>query len=333
MRKTKTLLLTTSIIAGLGLTAGFNADAKTISQKASAMGANHRVSEVFNHMYSDHDHANDSSYSPDILNFKSGNQRISLRNNSKLSKAVYNASIGTIQNVTVTPDNHYLFVVYHQVSGDDNSMKGQIVRFNISHPEQQKKSSIMNLGHGQSLAYNPTNNKLYMIILGRASAYRAKVMEMNPWSLKPMQTINIHSNSYLISDQLAFDRKGNAYSYTKTYSDQSGKDSLRIYKGKITKRTVHFNLVQAVRHAPGGNDEIANTPQSMAYNRKTNRLYFVSNGEVLSVPVNKLGHLKSKDVKSTVFNTNAEFEGLTFTKNGHPYLTTRYKIFSSNRTF
>ncbi|MCK8607701.1 hypothetical protein [Apilactobacillus ozensis] len=311
---------------------GSTANAKNIKQHSSFMGSYKKVACVHNKVYKNHNQSNDSyqTKSPN-LEFKSGNKHINFINDKKISDMVYKKHYGTVQNITMSPDNQYLFVEYHEISSNDNSMLGKIAKFDLKTKKLIKESPEMEFGHGQSLSYNRHEKVLYLIVLGRNASKHAKIMRINPNDLKVLSLTDVKSKSYLISDQLAFDKHNNAYSYTKSENGTDGKNCLRIYKGKVNKKHSKLNLKQVIKHAPGFNNYPANIPQSMAYSQRNGRIYFVANGEIMSVPSYKLGHLKRKDIQDTVFNTNKEFEGLTFDSKGYAYLATRYQIFRSTR--
>ncbi|KRM69078.1 hypothetical protein FD06_GL000627 [Apilactobacillus ozensis DSM 23829 = JCM 17196] len=296
------------------------------------MGNYKKVACVHNKVYPNHNQSNDSYQTKSSkLEFQRGNKHITLLNDSKMSEMVYKKHYGTVQNITMSPDNRYLFVEYHEISSTDNSMLGKIAKFDLKTKKLIKESPEMEFGHGQSLSYNRHEKILYLIVLGRNASKHAKIMRINPNNLKKISLTKVKSKSYLISDQLIFDKYNNAYSYTKSSNNINGKNCLRIYKGKVNKKHSKLNLKQVIKHAPGSNNYPANIPQSMAYNQRSGRIYFVANGEIMSVSSHKLGHLKRKDIQDTVFNTNKEFEGLTFDSKGYAYLATRYQIFRSTR--
>lgn len=170
-------------------------------------------------------------------------------------------------------------------------------------------------GHGQSLARNPKNGQLWFV---GAKAIHSNVQQVSTKTLKPLKRINFMlKNTVPMGENLTFDKRGNAYFYTYSNGGWAPKGSVKLYQGKIGPKSVHFHLImQGLRHNPGTKS------QSLAYNGKRNRLYFVSDGGVASVPVSKLGHLKASDVAATTFNGHREFEGLQFTSDGSGFLLT-----------
>jgi hypothetical protein len=80
---------------------------------------------------------------------------------------------------------------------------------------------------------------------------------------------------------------------------------------------VYFRLIaQGLRYGPGTHS------QGIGYDQYSNRLVFVADGCIISVPVNKLGALTKADVKQTQFKTKREFESVIFDAKGRGYLLT-----------
>lgn len=168
-------------------------------------------------------------------------------------------------------------------------------------------------GHGQSLAQNPKTGELWFV---GSAAVKANVQRVSTKTLKPNKRINFTLKSTVaMGGNLTFDKNGNAYFYTYSYGGWAPKNSLKLYQGKINKKSVKFHLVmQGLRHNPGWKS------QSIAYSTKQNRLYFVSNSSISSIPVSKLGKLTAKDVKTVKLSGQREFEGLQFDQSGAGYL-------------
>ncbi|MFC6182421.1 hypothetical protein [Lactiplantibacillus daowaiensis] len=169
-------------------------------------------------------------------------------------------------------------------------------------------------GHGQSLAYNPHNHQLWFIGHG---GKHANLQRLSKTTLKPIKKISFHLNAKTsMGSVLTFDSHGTAYFYSAAPKVGSApKGSVKLFAGKIGKTTVRFHLVmQGLRYSPG------TIAQTMSYNAHRNRLYLVSNGSIISLPVSHLGHLKRSAIESTMFQTTREFEGLSFTSTGGAYL-------------
>lgn len=177
-----------------------------------------------------------------------------------------------------------------------------------------KVGPTFNTGHGQSLAMNPKNGQLWFI--GKPVAVKTNVQRVSTSSLKPITKINFKLKSTVtMGSNLTFDKHGNAYFFTYSNGGWAPKGAVKIYQGKIGSKSVKFHLVmQGLRNRPG------TKPQSMAYNAKRNRLYFVSDSSISSIPVSKLGKLKASQVEAANFSGKREFEGIQFAKNGASYL-------------
>ncbi|UQS84690.1 hypothetical protein MOO46_05420 [Apilactobacillus apisilvae] len=240
------------------------------------------------------------------------------------------ADMGNPQSFVKSPDGHYAFVMYSKKVRGRNIGTSNIVRydlwklyqmgFNLKNMDALRRgvkhnakvrSAIkfgpkINVGHGQSLAYNFHNNTMWYLLMG-VNGKKASFVRVNFKTLRPMIKIKFKfSNRYRLSNQLTFDKHGNIYTYIKYLSGR-----IVIFKGKFVHNRVYFHTIkQGLLHAPGRHT------QGMGYNPKANRLYFVSDGAITSIPVNKLGHLKPFDVHTTRFNTNREFEGIAFDKHG-----------------
>lgn len=190
-------------------------------------------------------------------------------------------------------------------------------------------------GHGQSLAYNWHNHHLYMWCDREKKAATpinkyGYIKQIKANTLTPRYQIRFRLKSGRFSvaggHVLTFDKSGHAYFWSRPTTH-----TVYIYRGTISKHHVKFSLThQVLKHGPGTH------VQSMAYNPHTNRIYLVADDSIASVPVSKLtgrGHLTKSSVKWTRFSSKREFEGLTFTKDGHAYLLSNHnpEILKGNR--
>ncbi|XIF19429.1 MAG: hypothetical protein AJITA_00075 [Acetilactobacillus jinshanensis] len=127
-----------------------------------------------------------------------------------------------------------------------------------------KYGSVFKGGHAQAMAYNPKTRQLWLLYNPQGSA---------------------------MGDTLAFDNHGNAYMSIRTFGGVAPVGSLKLFKGKITDHSVNFHMVQGLRYAPGI------IMQNMSYNPSNNRIYFITDGEIMSVPANHYSHLKLATLK------------------------------------
>ncbi|WP_288528790.1 hypothetical protein [uncultured Secundilactobacillus sp.] len=256
--------------------------------------------------------------------------------------------LGNPQSMALTPSSQAAYVMYTKTGGSNT---GFVVHYNLAQLRKtihatdnwavirqatnalqknkntaQYQTVLANIkvgptfktGHGQSLAMNPKNNQLWFVQNSGIAGGYATVQRLSKSTLKPCTTLHYRlrssrHNRATMGNNLTFDRSGHAYfsSYV------SGSHQLKIYQGTLSTRQTRFKLImQGLANRPGTKN------QSIGYNAANNRLYFVSDDSVSSVPIAKLGHLHPSDVHATTFNSGREFEGLTFSQNGHGYLLT-----------
>ncbi|UQS86100.1 hypothetical protein MOO44_00200 (plasmid) [Nicoliella spurrieriana] len=226
---------------------------------------------------------------------------------------------------------HYVYVMYN-LNRSFNDKHDFIVRYDIRKMKnhgipllhKNKKAAgikvgpVFKGGHGQSLSYNPKNKQLWFVNVGRGSAYNASAERVSMRTLRPNYQVKFKfTRNRLLSmdNSLAFDKHGRAYTYVRAGGGDVKVGAYRIYYGKISTSGVHFRVAKhAIRHAAGA------IPQGMGYNPKNNRLYFVSDGSIISIPANKVNRFKKHDIHYIHVKTNREFEGLTFNRKGEGLL-------------
>ncbi|TPR50380.1 hypothetical protein DY037_00050 [Apilactobacillus micheneri] len=182
-------------------------------------------------------------------------------------------------------------------------------------------SPLINIGHGQTMSYNPANNHLYLAQDDKLSNFsnndKNQITELDADTLQPVHQYSfklMHNGQNLGLHTLAFDKQGRAY--IGVHSGPNGvKKAYSLYIGSLNNDKVSFRPAKQVIHWAGSWN------QNLTYNPVTDRIYMVSNDMVTSVPVDKLnaGTLKSKDVHYNAFNSGREWEGLTFDGEGHAY--------------
>jgi hypothetical protein len=206
---------------------------------------------------------------------------------------------------------------------------------NILKPDQKKLLSkvkikigpLFNIGHGQSLAYNLKTNELWMSKDEQAkgggwkSGYDATVQRIDPNSLKPNKSISFRMQAnetggkIMEPHNLTFDADGHGY-----WAANGDGGSMRIYQLDIDGSSVSAKYVQQIKN--GINKGVKNHIQSTGYNAANNRLYVVADDTIWSMPVDKLGSLKSDDLAYTKFASQREFESFIFDAQGYGYLLT-----------
>jgi hypothetical protein len=263
---------------------------------------------------------------------------------------------GNPQSIEFSGDGRYLYVVYTEWQ---NSVRGWIVRYDLKLLKKYKISfkqlqtatmvgkSKLNkkmkkcikvgkpfiTGHGQGFAFNPVTKELWEIqdrgIPMKAGAYTT-LQRINKNSLVPDAKIAFRLKSTVaMGRNLAFDSEGNAYFNTYT-GGGNWPGSVKIYKGRISTKSVSFELIsQGIRFNAGTHS------QGLGYNSVSNRLVIISDGCIQSVPVGRLGLLNPEDVWQTTFSTKREFEGITFDREGYAYLicNRNSEVFKSTQVY
>ncbi|MEJ6401064.1 hypothetical protein [Nicoliella lavandulae] len=219
----------------------------------------------------------------------------------------------------------YLYAMYNaNRSESDNDRKDYIVRYDLSKLQNNqfpadaiKQGPEFDGGHGQSLSYNPKTKQLWFLNIARGSDTHAAAELVSKSTLTPTNSVQFKfsSNGSSIDNNLAFDKNGYAYTYVKSGGGNVPQGAYKIYRGKITTKGVHFDLMKsAIRHSAGA------IPQGFGYNPKNGRLYFVSDSSIVSAPANKLNNLSKSDVKYIHADSTREFEGLLFNASGKGFL-------------
>ncbi|MBW1604851.1 hypothetical protein [Lactobacillus sp. Sy-1] len=185
-------------------------------------------------------------------------------------------------------------------------------------------SPLINIGHGQTLSYNPVTKNLYLAqdetSGDLASNANNVVTELDANTLQPVKQFNfqlLHNNLNYAIHTLTFDNDGNAY-----FGRKSG-SKYQIFKGQFNETTgqVNFSPVPQTINWGGKHN------QGLTYNPVNNRLYIVSDDIITSVPADKLGAgtVQPSDINYISFNTGREFEDLTFDSQGYGYLLMLWK--------
>ncbi|MCL0312724.1 hypothetical protein M2S00_06355 [Apilactobacillus sp. TMW 2.2459] len=184
-------------------------------------------------------------------------------------------------------------------------------------------SPLINVGHGQTLSWNPKTQHLYLAqdesLNDLTPGQNNNVTELDPNTLEPIRQYHFRLQQGGTSMQLhtlTFDNDGNAYIGRKRGANYV------IFKGRLDTNNINFKPVGQMLNWWKG---AAN--QCLSYNAANNRLYVVSNDAIVSVPVDKLGSgvLVNDDVHYTTFNTGREFEGLGFDSSGRGYMLMLWK--------
>lgn len=175
-------------------------------------------------------------------------------------------------------------------------------------------------GHGQSLAYDSKTNSLYMWQDNNHDSNNLKLMKISLKTLTPYLIYNFKAklnNKYIKPFlNLAFDKKGNFYTDKTVKSKINPSGYSYIFSGKLSGNKIQMKLLTIIENRPG------TYSQSLAVNKKNNRVYLISDGAIYSAPLTKMikGTLTMNDFYYTIFSTKREFEGISFDRYGKAYL-------------
>ncbi|UQS87440.1 hypothetical protein MOO44_04610 [Nicoliella spurrieriana] len=191
-------------------------------------------------------------------------------------------------------------------------------------------SPLLNIGHGQTLSYNPVTQNLYLVqddtLANLPAGGTNTITEINPTTLQPIKQFNfplINGNANYSINTLTFDTAGNAYFGRKESVVEAGQKSFstyQIYKGTLNETTGAANFSAVPQNINWG----GYSNQNLDYDAYNNRMYIVSDNIITSVPLDKLvaGTLQPSDVHYMSFGINREFEDLSFDAQGYGYLLT-----------
>lgn len=234
------------------------------------------------------------------------------------------------QSITVSPDGYTAWVLSSNKSGGDNSRTGRIYKvdlkrfWNRSASGSEDTSAVtagpeIVTGHGQTLSYDPKHNELWYV--RETKVLNTTLVRVNPDTMAVEKEIHFRFGETIVfPPTFVFDYDGNCWTYTRsTGSNWVSAGTIRFYKGTIQGDTVTFRMInQGLRYPPG------TECQAFAYNPQNDRLYVVSNGEILTVPAGKLSResITASDVQTIRFGGCREFEGLAFSEAGCAYFAT-----------
>ncbi|MHA8110591.1 hypothetical protein ACYATP_03655 [Lactobacillaceae bacterium Melli_B4] len=185
-------------------------------------------------------------------------------------------------------------------------------------------SPLINIGHGQTLSYNPATKNLYLAQDDTAGDIGANdnnvVTELDANTLQPVKQFNfplLHNGKNFGIHTLTFDNDGNAY-----FGRKSGKQYI-IFKGQFDENSGNVSFAPVPQTIAWGGKH----NQGLTYNPVNNKLYIISDDIITSVPVDKLsnGTVTPDDVYYLAFNSGREFEDVTFDSQGYGYLLALWK--------
>lgn len=237
------------------------------------------------------------------------------------------------QSICVNPEGTTAWVLSSYKSGSDNARHGRIYKVDIAKYWGKKASADdknskavtegpeIVTGHGQTLGYNPVTNELWFT--REAKGKSTTFVQVDPDTLEEVKEIHTpFGRRGTVPPVMTFDRDGNFWMYTRSAgTNYAPAGTIRFYKGKIENNHVScIQVGQGLRYPPG--------PQCQAfgYNPYNDRLYVMSNGEILTVPATKLANCSATadDVECIKFlgSVKRECEGIAFNEEGCAFFMT-----------
>lgn len=180
-------------------------------------------------------------------------------------------------------------------------------------------SPQVDIGHGQTLSFNPQNKHLYIVEDNTLTDLKNRdqsnnVLEMTTDTLKPLRQYNFkmyHGDSgNLQLHTLTFDKQGNAY-----WGRKNGLGYMFFY-GRMDQHDVQFQAAPTYFKNRGGSPN-----QGVSYNPANDRLYYVTDDILTSIPTQAVrdGSFTPNDMHYMAFTSKRECESLTFDQQGYGY--------------
>ena len=181
-------------------------------------------------------------------------------------------------------------------------------------------SPQIDIGHGETLAFNPQNRHLYIVQDNTLTDLATRdqnneVVEMDAQSLNPIRQYNFQmhngTDGNLQLHTLTFDKAGNAY-----WGRKIGMGYMFFY-GRLDKNNVQFQAAPSYMKNRGGSPN-----QGISYNPANDRIYYVTDDILTSIPAQQVrdGSFKPSDIHYTALTSRRECESLAFDQEGHGYL-------------
>lgn len=180
-------------------------------------------------------------------------------------------------------------------------------------------SPQVDIGHGQTLSFNPQNKHLYIVEDNTLTDLKNRdqdnsVLEMTADTLKPLRQYNFKmyhgKTANLQLHTLTFDKRGNAY-----WGRKNGLGYMFFY-GRLDQHDVQFQAAPTYFKNRGGSPN-----QGVSYNPANDRLYYVTDDILTSIPTQAVrdGSFTANDMHYMAFTSKRECESLTFDQQGYGY--------------
>ena len=304
---------------------------KTRNQLAKSIKANRKAFKKLNKR-----HAKSRAVKKQINKLNKTYKKLNAKkkNMSKLSPKAFKAynKVKKAQNKVITKNNKKINTWKAKIDHNNREInrvgqRNDLFRKYFDLSKLLTISPVTNIGHGQTLSYNPSNNHVYLAQDDKLGVvgddFYNQVTEMDAENMNPVHVYRFKLNNkghYYAIHTLTFDNDGNAY-FGVRGGPKKMKGTYTLFHGTMNDQGIQFSPVKGLIKWPGSFN------QGVTFNRNNNRLYLLSNDMIVSIPVDQVknDNIQPQDVHYTTFGTNREFESLSFDSSGYGYLVVLWR--------
>ncbi|WKN28269.1 hypothetical protein MUB42_03345 [Apilactobacillus kunkeei] len=307
------------------------ANKKTRNQLAKSIKANRKAFKKLNKR-----HAKSRAVKKQISKLNKTYKKLNAKkkNMSKLSPKAFKAynKVKKVQNKVITKNNKQINAWKAKIDHNNREInrvgqRNYLFRKYFDLSKLLTISPVTNIGHGQTLSYNPSNNHVYLAQDDKLGVvgddFYNQVTEMDAEHMNPVHVYRFKLNNkghYYAIHTLTFDNDGNSY-FGVRGGPKKMKGTYTLFHGTMNEHGIQFSPVKGLIKWPGSFN------QGVTFNRNNNRLYLLSNDMIVSIPVDQVknDNIQPQDVHYTTFGTNREFESLSFDSSGYGYLVVLWR--------
>ncbi|WP_220729943.1 hypothetical protein [Apilactobacillus zhangqiuensis] len=304
---------------------------KTRNQLAKSIKANRKAFKKLNKR-----HAKSRAVKKQISKLNKTYKKLNAKkkNMSKLSPKAFKAynKVKKVQNKVITKNNKQINAWRAKIDHNNREInrvgqRNDLFRKYFDLSKLLTISPVTNIGHGQTLSYNPSNNHVYLAQDDKLGVvgddFYNQVTEMDAEHMNPVHVYRFKLNNkghFYAIHTLTFDNDGNAY-FGVRGGPKKMKGTYTLFHGTMDDHGIQFSPVKGLIKWPGSFN------QGVTFNRNNNRLYLLSNDMIVSIPVDQVknDNIQPQDVHYTTFGTNREFESLSFDSSGYGYLVVLWR--------